>query len=56
MWQEGILLSSREAMQLINEEEGLLSVFAALDRRCDRLADLGNTIARCGEARWDRLQ
>jgi hypothetical protein len=56
MWQEGILLRARETVQLIDKEERLLAVFTAFDRCGHRLADLGHTVTRCGEARWDRLQ
>ena len=55
MRQQGILLRSRETMQLVNKEERLLAVFAALDRRGNRLADLSHAVACCGEARGDCL-
>ena len=56
MWQQRILLGARETVQLINKEERLLAVFTTLDRRGDRLANLGHTVACRGEARGYRLQ
>jgi len=49
--QQRILLRATEAVQLVDEEERLLAVGATLGRRGDRASDLGDTVARGGEAR-----
>jgi superfamily II DNA/RNA helicase len=52
MRQEGILLRATKAMQLIDEEERLLAMRAALDCCCNCLAYFGDPIACGREARW----
>jgi hypothetical protein len=50
MWQQRILLRATESVELINEEERLLTMRTTLRRCGDRLSHLGHTVACCGEA------
>jgi hypothetical protein len=53
MWEKRILLRATESMQLVNKEERLLAVCAALRRSGDRLAHFGHAVTCCGEAGGD---
>jgi len=49
MRQQRILLRAAESVELINEEERLLTVCATLSCGGDRFSHLGHTIACCRE-------
>ena len=53
MREKRILLRAAEAVQLVDEEERLFTVSATLRCSGHRLAHLGDTVARCGEAGGD---